>query len=61
MGVGTIGLMYGGATLAALFSGIPIAFALGGVATIFMMVFMPAASLDTWRRTSMRNSLPSRC
>lgn len=42
-----LGLMYGGATLAALFSGIPIAFALGGVATIFMMVFMPAASLDT--------------
>ena len=47
MGVGTIGLMYGGATLVALFSGIPIAFALGGVATVFMMVFMPAASLDT--------------
>ncbi len=47
MGVGTIGLMYGGATLLALFSGIPIAFALGGVATVFMMVFMPAASLDT--------------
>ncbi len=42
-----LGLMYGGATLAALFSGIPIAFALGGVATIFMMFFMPAASLDT--------------
>ncbi len=42
-----LGLMYGGATLAALFSGIPIAFALGGVATVFMMLFMPAASLDT--------------
>ena len=42
-----LGLMYGGATLAALFFGIPIAFALGGVATIFMMVFMPAASVDT--------------
>ena len=42
-----MGLMYGAATFAALFSGIPIAFALGGVATIFMMVFMPAASLDT--------------
>jgi len=42
-----IGLLYGGATLAALFSGIPIAFALGGVATLFMMAFMPAASLDT--------------
>ena len=42
-----LGLMYGGATVAALFSGIPIAFALGGVATLFMMMFMPAASLDT--------------
>ncbi len=42
-----LGLMYGGATIAALFSGIPIAFALGGVATVFMMLFMPAASLDT--------------
>jgi C4-dicarboxylate transporter DctM subunit len=43
----SVGLLYGGATLAALFSGIPIAFALGLVATIFMVVFMPAASLDT--------------
>ena len=42
-----IGLMYGGATLAALFSGMPIAFALGGVAVVFMMFFMPGASLDT--------------
>jgi len=42
-----VGLLYGGATFAALFSGIPIAFALGGVATLFMMAFMPAASLDT--------------
>ena len=42
-----IGLLYGGATLAVLFSGIPIAFALGTVATLFMLVFMPAASLDT--------------
>ena len=41
------GLLYGGATLLALFSGIPIAFALGGVATVFMMIFMPAASVDT--------------
>ena len=47
MGVGTIGLLYAAATLVALFSGIPIAFALGGVATLFMLVFMPAASLDT--------------
>ena len=42
-----VGLLYGGATLAALFSGMPIAFALGGVATLFMLAFMPAASLDT--------------
>ena len=42
-----IGLMYGGATLAALFSGMPIAFALGGVAILFMLFFMPGASLDT--------------
>lgn len=42
-----IGLLYGGATLAALFSGIPIAFALGAVATMFMLFFMPGASLDT--------------
>ena len=42
-----LGLLYAGATLAALFSGIPIAFALGGVATVFMLAFMPVASLDT--------------
>ena len=47
MSVTQIGLMYGGATLAALFSGIPIAFALGGVAVVFMTIFMPHASLDT--------------
>jgi tripartite ATP-independent transporter DctM subunit len=42
-----VGLLYGGSTIVALFSGIPIAFALGGVATVFMFIFMPAASLDT--------------
>jgi tripartite ATP-independent transporter DctM subunit len=42
-----IGLAYGAATIVALFSGIPIAFALGAVATLFMLLFMPAASLDT--------------
>ncbi len=41
------GLLYGGATLVALFSGMPIAFALGGVAVVFMVLFMPVASLDT--------------
>jgi C4-dicarboxylate transporter DctM subunit len=40
-------MLYGGATLAFLFSGIPIAFALGSVATLFMLLFMPAASLGT--------------
>lgn len=43
----TIGLLYGGATLAVMFSGMPIAFALGAVAVLFMYFFMPAASLDT--------------
>ncbi len=47
MGVLGIGLCYGGATLIAMFSGMPIAFALGAVAVVFMAIFMPAASLDT--------------
>ncbi|MCK1716537.1 TRAP transporter large permease [Bradyrhizobium sp. 141] len=42
-----VGLMYGGATLAVMASGMPIALALGAVAVIFMYFFMPAASLDT--------------
>src|SRR2546421_6569671 len=47
MSVLSIGLLYGGATLLVMFSGMPIAFALGAVATLFMAVFMPASSLDT--------------
>ena len=47
MSVLAIGLMYGGATLVAMLSGMPIAFALGAVAVVFMMAFMPHASLDT--------------
>jgi C4-dicarboxylate transporter, DctM subunit len=47
MSASQLGLLYGGATIAALFSGLPIAFALGSVATLFMVLFMPAASLDT--------------
>jgi tripartite ATP-independent transporter DctM subunit len=43
----TLGLMYGGATLFAMLIGMPIAFSLGGVAVLFMALFMPAASLDT--------------
>ncbi|VVE51928.1 C4-dicarboxylate ABC transporter [Pandoraea pneumonica] len=42
-----IGLLYGGATLVAMFSGMPIAFALGAVAVAFMFGFMPVSSLDT--------------
>jgi C4-dicarboxylate transporter, DctM subunit len=42
-----VGLMYGGATLLTMFIGMPIAFALGAVAVLFMLGFMPAASLDT--------------
>ncbi len=46
MSVGEIGLMYAGATFLFLFSGMPIAFALGTVALIFMYFFMPAAQLS---------------
>jgi tripartite ATP-independent transporter DctM subunit len=42
-----IGLLFGLATIGVLFSGMPIAFALGSVATVFMYFFMPLASLDT--------------
>ena len=42
-----IGISYGIATLFAMFSGMPIAFALGAVAVVFMAIYMPAASLDT--------------
>jgi tripartite ATP-independent transporter DctM subunit len=42
-----IGLAYGAATLLVMFSGMPIAFALGAVAVTFMYFFMPASSLDT--------------
>ena len=43
----SIGLLYGAATLVVMFAGMPIAFALGAVATVFMIAFMPAASVDT--------------
>src|SRR3978361_1738093 len=42
-----IGISYGVATLLAMFSGMPIAFALGAVAVVFMAIYMPSASLDT--------------
>jgi C4-dicarboxylate transporter, DctM subunit len=43
----TLGLLFGAVTLLLMFSGAPIAFALGSVAMIFMYGFMPASSLDT--------------
>ncbi len=43
----TLGALYGVVTLIVMFSGMPIAFALGVVATGFMYFFMPASSLDT--------------
>ena len=43
----TLGALYGAVTLIVMFSGMPIAFALGLVATGFMYFFMPASSLDT--------------
>jgi tripartite ATP-independent transporter DctM subunit len=42
-----LGLLFGGVTLLVMFSGMPIAFALGAVAAVFMFFFMPASSLDT--------------
>ncbi len=47
MSTALVGVLYAGATLGAMLSGIPIAFALGTVALAFMVAFMPAASLDT--------------
>jgi TRAP-type C4-dicarboxylate transport system permease large subunit len=43
----TLGALYGAVTLVVMFSGMPIAFALGVVATGFMYFFMPESSLDT--------------
>jgi tripartite ATP-independent transporter DctM subunit len=43
----TLGLLYAGATLLAMCGGLPIAFALGSVALVFMAAFMPASALDT--------------
>ncbi|WP_085317191.1 TRAP transporter large permease [Derxia lacustris] len=47
MSAAAIGAMYGVGTLLLMFSGMPIAFALGAIAVLFMYFFMPAASLDT--------------
>jgi len=45
VGVLEIGLLYFVVTLVLLFSGMPIAFALGAVALVFMYLFMPAVNL----------------
>ncbi|MFO1311273.1 MAG: TRAP transporter large permease [Burkholderiales bacterium] len=45
MSTATIGLLYGGVTFVLLFSGMPIAFALGLSALAFMAIFMPTANL----------------
>ena len=42
-----LGLLFAAVTLLLMFSGAPIAFALGAVAVLFMALFMPASSLDT--------------
>ncbi|MEO7761167.1 MAG: TRAP transporter large permease [Casimicrobiaceae bacterium] len=47
MSILALGLLFGGVTLLAMFSGMPIAFSLGAVASVFMYFFMPASSLDT--------------
>ena len=47
MSVLAVGLLFGAVTLIVMFSGMPIAFALGFVAVTFMAAFMPASSLDT--------------
>jgi tripartite ATP-independent transporter DctM subunit len=47
MSVLTIGLLFAAVTLIVMFSGVPIAFALGSVAMVFMFWLMPASSLDT--------------
>ncbi len=46
MDVFSIGVLYIGSALLLLLSGIPIAFALGGVAVAFMMLFMPPANVQ---------------
>jgi C4-dicarboxylate transporter DctM subunit len=47
MSILALGLLFGGITLAMMFTGMPISFALGSVAVVFMYFFMPAASLNT--------------
>ena len=51
MGVFEIGLLYITLTFILLFSGVPIAYALGGVALLFMFVFMPIANVELIAQT----------
>jgi len=46
IGMGWLSLLFAAATFIGLFSGMPIAFALGGVALVFMLAFMPLAALQ---------------
>jgi C4-dicarboxylate transporter, DctM subunit len=47
MSITILGLLFAAVTLLVMFSGMPISFALGSVAVIFMVFFMPVSSLDT--------------
>ncbi|MEO5765113.1 MAG: TRAP transporter large permease [Casimicrobiaceae bacterium] len=51
MSAGSVGLLYGALTLILLFSGMPIAFALGASALTFMAIYMPPANLWTVAET----------
>lgn len=42
-----IGVLYGISTLVVMLIGVPIAFSLGSVAVLFMLIFMPGGSVDT--------------
>src|ERR1700748_1582103 len=47
MSVLSIGLLYGAAPLFVMFARLPVAFALGAGGAVFMICFMPSASVDT--------------
>ncbi len=51
MGVLEIGLLYVGAAFLLFFSGVPIAFALGSVALVFMFIFMPPSNIQMLGQT----------
>ncbi len=47
MDTGLVGVLYAAGTLLLMFTGMPIAFALGTIAVAFMFFFMPHSALDT--------------